>query len=143
MVILSPTLEPKAYQDFYAEILVLHHPTTIQKNYQAMIHCGCIRQTATIINMDKESLRTGDKAKVHLRFLKNPEYIRPNQSFLFREAKVKAIGKVLSTITDTAARPATTVSSKKMKKMYLHNNKDDLNETDENDLNLKNKSVAN
>ena len=57
MVLLAPSEEPKAHLDFYAEILILHHPTTICVNYQAMIHCGSCRQTATIISMNKECLR--------------------------------------------------------------------------------------
>lgn len=163
MVLISTVLEPKAYQDFFAEIMILHHPTTISKGYQAMVHCGCIRQTATIINMNKDCLRTGDKAKVifwfriskkleifsklisflnqfkqvHLRFIKHAEYIRPNQNLVFREGKTKAIGKVLSVITDsTTGVTNTSYNGKKMKRML---NKKDEHETDENDLNSKNK----
>lgn len=58
------------------EILVLHHPTTISTKYQAMVHVGSVRQTASIIAMDKECLRTGDKATVHFRFIKHPEYLK-------------------------------------------------------------------
>lgn len=58
------------------EILVLHHPTTISTKYQAMVHVGSVRQTASIIAMDKECLRTGDKAIVHFRFIKHPEYLK-------------------------------------------------------------------
>ena len=53
--------------EYKGEILVLHHPTTISVNYQAMVHCGSIRQTATILKMSKQNLRTGDKAEVHFR----------------------------------------------------------------------------
>lgn len=56
--------------------MVLHHPTTISTKYQAMVHVGSVRQTASIIAMDKECLRTGDKAIVHFRFIKHPEYLK-------------------------------------------------------------------
>ena len=56
--------------------MVLHHPTTISTKYQAMVHVGSVRQTASIIAMDKECLRTGDKATVHFRFIKHPEYLK-------------------------------------------------------------------
>ncbi|KAK6312150.1 hypothetical protein J4Q44_G00178140 [Coregonus suidteri] len=73
MVMVSPRLNPQASWEFMAEILVLHHPTTISPRYQAMVHCGSIRQTATILTMNRDCLRTGDKASVHFRFIKTPE----------------------------------------------------------------------
>lgn len=36
MVMVSPKLMPLATWEFEAEILVLHHPTTISPRYQAM-----------------------------------------------------------------------------------------------------------
>ncbi len=36
MVLVSEKLNPIASWEFEAEILVLHHPTTISVNYQAM-----------------------------------------------------------------------------------------------------------
>lgn len=36
MVLVSPSLNPTACWEFEAEILVLHHPTTISARYQAM-----------------------------------------------------------------------------------------------------------
>ena len=67
MVMVSPALEPQCSYEFEGEILVLHHPTTISCKYQAMVHCGSIRQTASIIRMSSECLRTGDKAQVLFR----------------------------------------------------------------------------
>jgi GTPase len=67
MVMVSPKVNPVACWEFNADIMVLHHPTTISVRYQAMVHCGPIRQTASIINMDAECLRTGDKSNVHFK----------------------------------------------------------------------------
>lgn len=39
MVMVSPRLNPQASWEFEAEILVLHHPTTISPRYQAMGMC--------------------------------------------------------------------------------------------------------
>ena len=39
--------------EFEAEILVLYHQTTIQKNYEAVVHCGTAQQCAKILNIDK------------------------------------------------------------------------------------------
>jgi GTPase len=67
MVMVSPLLNPVSCWEFSADIMVLHHPTTIAARYQAMVHCGSIRQTASIITMDAECLRTGDKANVNFK----------------------------------------------------------------------------
>ncbi|WP_411023551.1 hypothetical protein, partial [Salmonella sp. s51228] len=62
MVLAAKEIKPIACWEFDAEILVLHHPTTIVEGYQAMVHCGSVKQTATIISMSAQHLRTGDKA---------------------------------------------------------------------------------
>ncbi|KAJ8934680.1 hypothetical protein NQ318_015149 [Aromia moschata] len=101
MVMVSPVLNPQACWEFEGEILVLHHPTTISSRYQAMVHCGSIRQTASIINMSKSCLRTGDKALIHFRFIKHPEYMTPGQRMVFREGRTKAVGNITKIILQT------------------------------------------
>jgi hypothetical protein len=44
--------------------------------------------------MSKELLRTGDKAVVRFRFIKNPEYLRIDMRMVFREGRTKAVGTV-------------------------------------------------
>ncbi|XP_030766641.1 GTP-binding protein 1 isoform X2 [Sitophilus oryzae] len=102
MVMVSPSLNPQACWEFEGEILVLHHPTTISSRYQAMVHCGSIRQTASIISMSKDCLRTGDKALIHFRFIKHPEYMTPGQRMVFREGRTKAVGNVVRIITQAS-----------------------------------------
>lgn len=114
MVMASPDLNPKACWEFEGEILVLHHPTTISSRYQAMVHCGSIRQTASIINMSRECLRTGDKACVLFRFIKHPEYIRPNQRMVFREGRTKAVGNVIKPLPMTSAMFQNRIKPNKM-----------------------------
>ena len=90
--------------EFEAEVLVLYHSTTIARKYQAMLHCGCVRQTAKIVGMDKEFIRTGDRAIVHFAFLRHPEYVRVGSRFVFREGlfvgladgagRTKGLGKI-------------------------------------------------
>jgi GTPase len=63
-----------------------------------MVHCGPIRQTARILNMDRDVLRTGDRATVIFQFLVRPEYIIPGTKLIFREGKTKGIGKSKSFI---------------------------------------------
>ncbi|XP_076866725.1 GTP binding protein 1, like isoform X2 [Brachyhypopomus gauderio] len=108
MAMVSPRLNPQASWEFEADVLVLHHPTTIWPRYQAMVHCGSIRQTATILSMNKDCLRTGDKASVHFRFIKTPEYLHVDQRLVFREGRTKAVGsitKLLHTKPQTKSQP--------------------------------------
>ena len=53
-----------------------------------------MRQTATIIHMDKDHLRTGDKAMVRFRFIKQPEFVKPDTRMIFREGRTKAVGTI-------------------------------------------------
>lgn len=97
MVIVSEKINPQPSWEFEAEILILHHPTTISVNYQAMVHCGSIRQTATILAMSVEHMRTGDKATCRFAFIKNPEYLKIGTKMIFREGRTKAIGTISKT----------------------------------------------
>ncbi|XP_061567808.1 GTP-binding protein 1 isoform X2 [Cololabis saira] len=106
MVMVSPKLNPQATWEFEAEILVLHHPTTISPRYQAMVHCGSIRQTATILSMNRDCLRTGDKASVHFRFIKTPEYLHCEQRLVFREGRTKAVGTITKLLQSTNNMPS-------------------------------------
>jgi len=69
------------------------------------VHVGSVRQTATIMSMSKDHLRTGDKAVVRFKFIKNPEYLRPDIRLVFREGRTKAVGTVTQIV------PYTSVSS--------------------------------
>eukprot|EP00842_Homolaphlyctis_polyrhiza_P001371 jgi/Hompol1/2234/HPOL_005177-RA len=100
MVMVSKALDPKAVMEFEAEILVLYHSTTIGERYQAMLHCGGVRQTARIVGMSKQILRTGDRAIVRFRFIQHPEYLKVNTRLLFREGRTKGIGKVVRLLTN-------------------------------------------
>ncbi len=48
--------------------------------------------------MNKEHLRTGDKATCIFRFIKNPEFLHNNARMVFREGRTKAIGNITKTI---------------------------------------------
>lgn len=79
------------------------------------VHCGNIRQTAQIIAMSQDCLRTGDRAMVHFRFIKNPEYLQVGMKILFREGRTKAVGSVTKLIVGT---PPLSSSSHK----FVHKN---------------------
>ncbi|KAF4598628.1 hypothetical protein EYR38_007034 [Pleurotus pulmonarius] len=87
---------PRPVRQFEGQVLILYHNTTLQRNYQAMLHCGAIRQTVRIIGMDHPNgvLRTGDRATVQFEFISHPEFIKEGTKLLFREGKTKGLGMI-------------------------------------------------
>lgn len=51
--------------------------------------------------MSKDCLRTGDKALIHFRFIKHPEYVMPGQRLVFREGRTKAVGNITRIFTSS------------------------------------------
>ena len=95
MVLVAEAVKPQATWEFDADIAILTHSTTIQPRYQAVIHCEIVRQSAMVIAMDKSRLRSGDRARVTMRFLCRPEYIVSGTRFVFREGRTKGIGVIV------------------------------------------------
>jgi GTPase len=100
MILITDNNELKlSVKKFEAEIHILHSPTTIKDGYQPFVHIEQVRQSVKMTNIrnkDNESiLRTGDKATVDLEFVMKPEYIKEGMKLIFREGKVKAIGKII------------------------------------------------
>ncbi|KAF2102352.1 GTP binding protein [Rhizodiscina lignyota] len=89
-----PIKEPKVYREFVAEVLILSHATTIKTRYQAMLHVGPVSQTCAIIDIDRQYIRTGDRATVAFRFVQRPEYLAVGDRILFREGRTKGLGIV-------------------------------------------------
>ena len=80
------------------------------------VHVGSVRQTATILAMSREHLRTGDKAIVHFRFIKNPEYLRTDMRLVFREGRTKAVGTVSKLFPHVSATAQNTRQQRAAKK---------------------------
>ena len=92
---------------FKAKITILNHSTTICNNYQPVIHCGPIRQSAKLtiidnseISSDKICLRTGNTAIVLFTFMFHPEYLESGLSFFFRDGNTKGYGDILEVIRE-------------------------------------------
>ena len=90
--VLLKAVEAKAVRAFEAEVVILHHPTTIQVNYQPVIHTSCVRQSARVCSMDKPLLRTGDRSNVTFMFMYRPEYVTLGSKIVFREGRTKGQG---------------------------------------------------
>jgi GTPase len=82
---------------FIAKINVLHHSSTIKTGYTPVIHCGPIRQAASLdLENDDTILRSGDNKVVKFTFKYHPEFIEENMVFFFRDGTTKGVGKVIS-----------------------------------------------
>lgn len=95
MVLLDKNAKPKAIWRFDAEVTILRHPTTIKSGYQAVLHIHTIRQAAIFENTGGKYLRTGDTARVRLKFMYRPEYIEPGDRFVFREGRTRGLGRII------------------------------------------------
>ncbi len=114
MALLDPALAPTAHWEFKAEVLVLHHQTTLCLGYAPVVHVGAIVQAATVTAMHAmregappvEALRTGDRAVLSFRFMHRPAYLRAGDALLFREGRAKGVGMVLELAAPHHARAA-------------------------------------
>lgn len=108
MVLLAvqPDVNPESCFELTADVIILHHSTTIKINYQTVIHCGNVRQSAIILDIkttnskDSEksdiiAIRSGDKARIIFQFVSYPEHIRIGSTFVFREGSTRGVGKVV------------------------------------------------
>ena len=95
MVLLDTKITPNAVWEFKAEIKILYHTTTIQVGYQPVIHCGSVKQSARIENIQgTNTLRTGDKAIVTFKFMYRPEYLVNGTKIMLRENITRGIGSI-------------------------------------------------
>ena len=94
MVLLDPETKLEPTMEFEVEALIVHHSSTIKVGYQSVIHCHVIRQTCTIVKMDKEFLRAGDTGIIRFKFMKKPEFMHVGDIILFREGRTRGKGKI-------------------------------------------------
>ena len=113
MILLGDKNACVAAKEFWAVMTILQsHSTTIRVGYEPVVHIQNIRQAVKIKEIvkfkkgisieentpDLKILRTGDRARVRLEFKSRFEYLEPNLKLIFREGRVKAVGKVLEII---------------------------------------------
>ena len=86
-----------------------------------LVHVGSVRQTATIVDMSSDCLRTGDKAIVRFRFIKSPEYLKTGLRMVFREGRTKAVGTVTNLFPHGSATAQNTRQQRATKKAHEQN----------------------
>lgn len=106
MALVHPDLRPQSSWEFSAEVLILHHQTTLGVGYAPVMHVGVVTQSARIMSMaardgsSLDTLRTGDRAVMRCRFQYRPEYIVEGNSMLFREGRAKGVGRITAIYSD-------------------------------------------
>ncbi len=87
-------MQQSTFFEFEADVIVVgKHSTQISKNYQPVINCNKIVQTAKILDIDgKEYIRPGEMCKIKFQFVYRPEHIRCNDRFIFREGSTRGVG---------------------------------------------------
>jgi len=101
MVLVHPSENPRSTWNFEADVIILYHSTTIHPNYQPVVQCMTMRQSARITRIvGRDVLRTGDRASVQFQFLYRPEYLKVGMRIIFREGRCKGIGIVSKTHLD-------------------------------------------
>ena len=145
MVLLDPEIKLEPTMEFEVEALIVHHSSTIKVGYQSVVHCHVVRQTCTIVAMDKEFLRSGDKGIIKFRFLKKPEYLHLGDTILFREGRTRGKGKIIKIFPidlKEIEKEKNMNQNKKNKKAEIHN-KNKINNNNANNNNINNNSNAN
>lgn len=94
-------MAPKLVSEFVAQIYVRKtNSNTITTKYEPIINCRTVRQAAKMVEIRKADdetgiLRGGEQATVRFRFAYRPEYVVPNDRFIFSEGNVKGVGKIV------------------------------------------------
>ena len=137
MVLLDPEIKLEPTLEFEVEALIVHHSSTIKVGYQSVVHCKVVRQTCTIVQMDKEFLRSGDKGIIRFRFIKKPEFLHLGDTILFREGRTRGKGKIIKIFPidlKEIDKEKNANQSKKNKKAEIYNkNKNNANNININD----------
>lgn len=81
--------------------------------------------------MTEDHLRTGDKATVRFRFIKNPEYLKPDMRMVFREGRTKAVGNITKLLPHVSAVAQNTRHQRSAKKAQQDVGKHSVNPQNE------------
>ena len=94
MIICNHDYNPHVVREFYADVAILVHPTTIKEGYECITHIETIAETTCFHPIDQEYLSAGDTGSIRMRFKYRPYAIREGQRLIFREGKSKGVGTV-------------------------------------------------
>ncbi|KAJ9447770.1 GTP-binding protein cgp-1 [Diplonema papillatum] len=94
MLLVGKDAKPQCCWEFEADVVLLFQSPGASSCYQFVVHCRTVRQAAKLELLDRDHVRTGDKASVRFRFLYRPEYLVRGSQIIFREGATKGLGTV-------------------------------------------------
>ena len=98
LIISDKNLVDQVYFKFRSLIKIFNSVTTnIRVNYQPIIHCRTIRQSARIIDIKKNEDKPNEYECI-FQFSRYPEVLETNILFFFREGNTRGIGKIIELI---------------------------------------------
>lgn len=53
LVLLSPSLQPRACREFSAEVHIVNHPSSVRVGYEPVVHIGSVRQSAKVVAVER------------------------------------------------------------------------------------------
>jgi selenocysteine-specific translation elongation factor len=116
LVAAPPEAPPRALRSFVAEILVLHHATSIRSGATFVAHIGVVRMTvrvAAIADLDTGAplplLRTGARALVTMAIAARPAWFPVGELLLLREGRTRCVGRVVAAREDCPPVPTRSI----------------------------------
>jgi GTPase len=98
LIISDKSLINNVFFKFKALIKIFNTNTTnLRVNYQPVLHCRTIRQTAKILEV-KQNEDKHNEYECIFQFTRYPEILENNLLFFFREGSTKGIGRILELI---------------------------------------------
>jgi elongation factor 1-alpha len=98
LIISDVNMSQHVFFKFKALIKIFNTNTTnLRVNYQPVLHCRTIRQTARILEV-KQNEDKHNEYECIFQFTRYPEILETNLLFFFREGSTKGIGKILELI---------------------------------------------
>jgi len=95
----SERLRPAAVWEFEASVCLLSESSVVPQKYETVVHCGCSKQTAILLEVqDEESFGNGAAARVRFKYKYHAEFLQPGDRFVFREGSSGGVGTVLKII---------------------------------------------
>ena len=89
---------PQSVRKFKAIIKIMHHPSKICIGYEPHLHCGGVKETMKIVDMDREYIKAGESTNATLEFKRKRCFVQTGDIFLFREGNTRGSGKIVEIV---------------------------------------------
>lgn len=103
-LILKKDVPENVCKRFLANIKVSNHHTTLKPGFVGSVNIGTLRESVKFVNIydakmnNVEKAMSGDDIIIEMEFVKNLNYVEPNQNVLFREGQLRGYGNVIKII---------------------------------------------